>query len=129
MQYPEEIKKIIVHHTASTKNLDDPMQAMRDIYYYHAISRGWGDIGYNYIIDTSGNIYEGRFGGEGVIAAHSGPANHGSIGIAVLGNYQSDQVPEAVTNSLNKLINLKSKIHGFNPAGKSTLDMNILIMF
>ncbi len=119
LQYPEEVKKIIVHHTTGTSNLDNPMQAVRDIYYYHSMSRGWGDIGYNYLIDQQGNIYEGRYGGEGIIAAHAGPANHGSIGIAVLGNYQNEEVPEAVTNALNKLTNIKSKIHNIEADGKS----------
>jgi len=119
LQYPEEVKKVIIHHTATTKNLDDPEQAIRDIYYYHSVTRGWGDIGYNYIIDTKGNIYEGRYGGEGVIGAHAGIGNTGSIGISVLGNYEENEVPEKVTKALGKLISIKTKIHGIDPEGSS----------
>lgn len=120
VEYPAKVSKIIIHHTATTKNLDNPKQAIRDIYYWHAISRGWGDIGYNYIIDTNGNIYHGRYGGEGVVGAHAGKANVGSIGIAVLGNYQEDNVPTAVYNSLATLIKDKAALHGINIAGYSS---------
>lgn len=111
LQYPEEVNKFIIHHTATTKNLDDPKQAIRDIYYYHAVSRGWGDIGYNYVVDQTGKVYEGRFGGEGVIGAHSGPGNHGSIGIAVLGNYQDNPISEQAVVSISRFINGKGKVH------------------
>src|SRR3989338_121551 len=119
LQYPEEVQKVIIHHTATTGNLDNPPQAIRDIYHYHAITRGWGDIGYNYLVDQQGNIYEGRYGGEGVVGAHSGPGNHGSIGIAVLGNYQNSDVPEKVLTGLGKFIYKKSKIHNIDTTGFS----------
>ncbi len=119
LQYPEEVKKIIVHHSATTGNLNNPAQAVRDIYHYHAVTRGWGDIGYNYVLDLSGRVYEGRYGGEGVIGAHAGPGNHGSIGIMILGNYQNAPAPEVSVVAMSKLIYEKSKIHGFNPDGHS----------
>ena len=119
LQYPNKVKKIIVHHTATTKNLDNPKQAIRDIYYYHSVSRGWGDIGYNYVIDPDGKVYEGRYGGEGVIGAHAGGANNGSIGIAILGNFVESDVPSKAFDALGQLIAEKSKIHGITPKGKS----------
>ncbi len=119
LEYPEKISKIIVHHTATTSNLDDPKQAIRNIYYYHSITRGWGDIGYNYIIDKNGNIYEGRYGGDGVVGGHAAKYNVGSIGIAVLGNYQENRVPESVTASLTNLVKVKSAKHDIDPEGSS----------
>lgn len=119
LQYPEFVSKVVVHHTATTKDLDNPSQAIRDIYTYHAATRGWGDIGYNYIVDREGKIYEGRAGGESVIGAHAGPGNHGSIGIALLGNYQDEPVPEAALTNLSQFIYQKSKIYGFTPDGTS----------
>jgi hypothetical protein len=56
----KDVKKIVIHHTASTTDLKDPKQEIRNIQYYHAVRRGWGDIGYNYIMDQKGNLYEGR---------------------------------------------------------------------
>lgn len=119
LEYSQDISKIIIHHTATTKDLNDPEKAIRDIYYYHTIAKGWGDIGYNYIIDQNGNIYEGRYGGEGVVGAHAGPGNRGSIGIAILGNYNDDKMPAKVQKSLESLIAEKTKLHGIDPLGES----------
>ncbi len=119
LEYPAKISKIIVHHTASTANLQDPKKAIRDIYNWHAKGRGWGDIGYNYIIDPQGNVYEGRAGGEKVIGAHAGKANTGSIGISVMGNFETAEVSEKALVSLTRIISEKTKIHHIDPAGSS----------
>lgn len=126
LAYPEKVSKIIVHHTATTRNLDDPAQAIRNIYYYHSITRGWGDIGYNYILDQKGNIYEGRYGGDGVVGGHAYNYNVGSIGIAVLGNYEENQVPQPVIDSLSNLIKIKSTKYGIDPEGSSTFGGKML---
>ncbi len=119
LQYPEKIEKVVIHHTATTGNLDNPKQAMRDIYHYHAITRGWGDIGYNYVVDPQGNIYEGRYGGEGVIGAHAGAGNHGSIGISFLGDYEANEVPESALVRASKFIYKKAKIHNLDIGGSA----------
>lgn len=104
LQYTNDIKFLAVHHTATTADLNNPRQAIRNIQYYHAVKRDWGDIGYNYIIDQQGNIYEGREGGEKVIGGHSREINKVSVGISILGNYQNEDVPEAAMESLTKLL-------------------------
>lgn len=119
LQYPQEISKIIIHHTASDKDEEDTLQIIKDIFYYHAIGRGWGDIGYNYIIDKSGTVYEGRYGGEGVVGGHAGPGNRGSIGIAVLGNYNEEEITPEALNTLIKLISQKTQLHNIDPKGHS----------
>lgn len=120
LQYPEKVSKIFIHHTGSSNNLDDPAKVVRDIYYSHTITRGWGDIGYNYLIDPEGNVYEGRYGGEGVVGAHVGPmGNRGSIGIALLGNYNEDEVPEKAEKALIALLAEKTKQYGIDPEGSS----------
>ena len=81
------IKKVIVHHTVTRDPETDPRATLRAIYQYHAVSRGWGDIGYNFLIDQQGTIYEGRFGGDRVVGGHALQYNWGSIGIAILGDY------------------------------------------
>ncbi|MBI5754604.1 N-acetylmuramoyl-L-alanine amidase [Candidatus Peregrinibacteria bacterium] len=117
IEIAKNIKKFIIHHTATTTNLDNPKAAIRSIYYYHAIKRRWGDIGYNYIIDTEGNIYEGRAGGEKVVGGHASKHNTGSIGIAVLGNYSENEVPYAVLQSLINLIGEKALLYTIKPDG------------
>lgn len=94
--WPEEyagVEKIIIHHTAGSTGADNPMNTIQAVYKWHARNLGWGDVGYNYLVDPSGNIYEGRYGGDGVIGAHAYDDsreigwNSGTIGISVLGTY------------------------------------------
>src|SRR5439155_4261704 len=59
--YPTQ--KLIVHHTAGQDDDPDPAATVRAIYYYHAVTKGYGDIGYNFLIDAQGNVYKGRYSG------------------------------------------------------------------
>lgn len=118
-EYPKKVKKIIVHHTATTSDLDDPEKAIRAIYYYHAMTRAWGDIGYNYIIDSDGNVYEGRAGGDGVVAGHSNGYNTGSVGIAVLGDYEDSPMTGDAVQSLTDLIYEKADLFEIDIDGES----------
>ncbi len=129
ISYAKNIEKIVVHHTDSElrdltgdKRMDgrDYKAMLRAIYYFHTVSRGWGDIGYNYIIDPLGNIYEGRYGGDRVIGAHAQCYNNGSIGIAIIGNYESQNISQPAMNSLLALVAKKSKTYGFDPDSRSS---------
>ena len=86
--YYEPVEKVIVHHTV-TSGGDDPAAEVRAIYYYHAVTRGWGDIGYNYLADRFGNLYQGRYGGPDVVGGHVSYWNEGSLGVSVLGCYDN----------------------------------------
>lgn len=98
------VEQIIVHHTAGGSNAPvDSAAVVRGIYYFHAVEKEWGDIGYNFIIDHHGRIYEGRQGGLGVVAAHASGNNYGSVGIAIIGDYSEDS---PASNSLKALIEL-----------------------
>jgi hypothetical protein len=103
----EDPKAIIIHHTATSYKSSTSKQ-IKKIYKYHSYTRKWGDIGYNYIIGKDGSIFEGRYGGNGVIGGHSyyngTNYNKGSIGIAVLGNYEKDKLSAESTASLEKLL-------------------------
>ncbi len=91
------VEHVIIHHT-ETSNFQDPLIAIRSIYYYHAVTRGWGDIGYNYLVDYTGNVYEGRVGGENVIGGHAYQYAEGSSGIGTIGNFSfQDATAEAQT--------------------------------
>jgi len=83
----ETVHHVIIHHT-DTPTYQDPLVAIRSIYYYHAVDQGWGDIGYNYLVDRNGRIYEGRYGGQNVIGGHSYEYANGSSGICIIGDYQ-----------------------------------------
>lgn len=90
----------VVHHTAGGNSYSSKAQAMEQIrndQRYHIESRGWCDIGYNFIVDKFGNIYEGRVGSmtKPVIGVHAGGFNTGTVGVAMLGTY--DAAPSAAT--------------------------------
>jgi len=103
MEYAK-VQQVIIHHTAGGSNAPaDPAAVVRGIYYFHAVEKDWGDIGYNYLIDQHGNVYEGRKGGLGVVGAHVSGNNYGSVGIALIGNY-NESAPSG--NMLSGLIDL-----------------------
>jgi len=80
-------QKIIIHHSVTPNNEANPPATVRAIYYYHAITLGWGDVGYNYLVDWKGNIYEGRYGGVDVVGGHAYSYNYGSVGVCGMGTY------------------------------------------
>jgi hypothetical protein len=109
-------EKVVLHHT-ETPNGQDPMAAIRAVYYFHAVRKGWGDIGYNYLVDSAGRVYEGRAGGDNVISGHALRYNNGSIGIAVLGSYQSTTITPAAEEAIVALI--AGKARALDPIGRS----------
>lgn len=119
LEYPADVQKIIIHHTATSGDVSDAESSIRAIYYYHAVTRGWGDIGYNKIISPDGTVYEGRFGGDGVVAGHAEGYNTGSVGIALLGNYEESPIPGEMMQGLEGLIYQTAKLHDIDPDGKS----------
>ena len=62
---------------------------MLGICRYHRDSNGWNDIGYNFLVDKYGQIFEGRAGGSTrpVIGAQAQGYNSHSTGIACLGTF------------------------------------------
>jgi uncharacterized protein YgiM (DUF1202 family) len=96
----EPVTHLIIHHTATANRPADVPNAIRSIYYYHAVEQGWGDIGYNYLVDHNGRIYQGRFGGQDVIGGHSYQFAIGSSGISTIGNFQSVDITEAAKSAL-----------------------------
>jgi hypothetical protein len=106
-----DVEKIVVHHTVSSNDYDEDEAAglVRAIYYYHAVSRGWGDIGYNYLADKYGNLYEGRYGGPGVVGGHVYGYNYGSVGIGAVGSYGNTSTSEWPTAAtMTALANLSA---------------------
>jgi hypothetical protein len=110
---------MIVHHS-ETSNLynADPGADIRGIYYYHAITKGWGDIGYNYLIDWKGNIYEGRYGGDDVVGGHAYQYNYGSIGICLIGSFSGVAPTAAQTNALVQVLSWKARVKSIDPMAK-----------
>jgi len=105
------VNQIIIHHTAHPyfQSYLNSINELNRIYYAHAVLNGWRDIGYNYLIDSDGNIFEGRGGGKYVIGSHTGYHNRGSIGIALMTNLIKEPMSEAMQASLIKLVGYLSQ--------------------
>jgi len=124
-EYAATIKAATLHHTADTNNYTaEQVPAMlRAIYRYHSVSLGWGDIGYNVIVDKYGRLWEGRYGGlqSTVIGAHAGGFNTGTFGVSMLGNYDTQAVYPSMVTSIAAIIAWKFSLYGVNPYGTTTL--------
>lgn len=105
-RYSPSVKLLVVHHTADTVTGDDrpAVERMRALYAYHANNRGWGDLGYNFMIDETGQIYEGRAGGDYVVGGHAYCYNVGTVGVALMGNFDEEVPPQAQVKSLQWLL-------------------------
>lgn len=115
-----QIQKFVIHHTGEfVDETRNPYELMRAIYSYHTITRGWGDIGYNYVIDKQGNIYEGRAGGPKSIGAHTAYHNLGSLGISLMGNFQYEYPTSRQIQVLTLLLAEHSNRFRINPLGSS----------
>ena len=114
-----------IHHTAgsNTYSAAQATAQVRAIYTYHARTLGWGDIGYNFLVDRFGTIYEGRQGSlDGIPqGAHAGNYNANTIGISGMGNFSSLSAPSAMTNAMVKVLAWKGAQYGINPRGTATL--------
>ncbi|MFC1975399.1 N-acetylmuramoyl-L-alanine amidase, partial [Chloroflexota bacterium] len=82
----QPVTHIVINHTATPNSADDWAKVVRSIWHYHAHILGWGDVGYQYLIDPLGNVYEGRAGGDDVIGAFDG-FNRGAMGLGYIGCY------------------------------------------
>ncbi|MDG9707927.1 peptidoglycan recognition protein family protein [Streptomyces sp. DH10] len=124
-RYTKKVKAAFVHHTASGNNYrcSQVPSLIRSIYRYHVRSMGWRDIGYNFVIDKCGKIYEGRAGGVArpVLGAHTLGFNSNSMGIAVLGSYGAKKPSSAAVRAVARLTAWKLGLYGVNPRGKTYL--------
>ena len=101
------IKTGFIHHTVNANNYtaDQVPALIRGIYAYHTQSRGWSDIGYNFLVDRFGRIWEGRYGGvdRPVVGAHTLGYNEYSFAMSAIGNYEVAQPPQAVLDAYARL--------------------------
>jgi hypothetical protein len=105
----------VVHHTAGSNTLVNWDAELRNIWYLHTYTNGWGDIGYNYLIDPNGVIYEGRAGGEGTIGAHFSCRNSNTVGVALLGTFTNTPPTDAALASLKRLLTELCRRNGIEP--------------
>ena len=134
------VTKLIVHHTVTTNADPDPAATVRAVYTFHTQVRGFNDIGYNWLVDAGGRVYEGRYSrpypagerptgedaaGRGVIGAHAEGANTGSVGVALLGNFATVPPAPAAMVSLEAVLAWLADRHDIDPRGARAAFPNI----
>ena len=128
-------QQLFVHHTVGSNYDPRPKATMRAIYRYHTVTRGWCDIGYNFVIGQDGRVYEGRFArrfdpweihdGESrddriVRGAHTLSHNEGSIGVSLMGNFSTMRLPKIMRRTLVGFLAWEADRHNLNPTGSHT---------
>lgn len=124
------VQTLTVHHTGLYEHNDDPDPAatVRAVYYDDCVLDGYGDVGYQLLIDEAGAVYEGRVSGDDGFpvydselnmanGAHVGSFNAGNIGVVLLGRFTSVQPTAAARESLVKVLALLSRVSDLDPAG------------
>jgi hypothetical protein len=88
---PTNVTHLVVHHSDGQNNASDFAAVVRSYWDFHANGRNWGDIGYHWLVDPNGVVYQGRAfnvdGNKDVIGTHAGGFNTNSMGICVIGSY------------------------------------------
>jgi hypothetical protein len=128
---------LTVHHTATDNDDPDPAATVRAIYRLHTIERGFGDIGYQLLIDEAGRLYEGRYSGDdvlpghdldlrGVQGAHVGGRNSGNFGVALLGNFVEERPTAPALATLVAVLAVLATVHGLDPEADTTYRSPVL---
>jgi hypothetical protein len=106
--YAADLRFAIVHHTAGRNDYSRSEAAaiVKAVQLYHVQGNGWNDIGYNFLVDRFGTVYEGRFGGaeRNIVGAHAQGFNTGSVGVALLGTYGSTTPSRAAQDAIARLL-------------------------
>ncbi len=131
-EYIEKVQAVFIHHTVGSNSYSCAQSAslVRGVMEYHVNIEGWNDLGYNFLVDKCGQVFEGRGGGVDlpVMGAHTRGFNSYSAGIAFLGDFEGvDGKPagrptRAALESAARVAAWKLGQYGGNPTGKVTLE-------
>ncbi len=120
-----EVRAAYVHHTVNinTYSRAEAPQVVLGICRYHRNTNGWNDVGYNFLVDRFGTLYEGRAGGVGaaVVGAQAEGFNSYSTGIANIGTFSDVSQSQAALETMARLIRWKLPLHGYPTSGDAVM--------
>ncbi|WP_255306009.1 N-acetylmuramoyl-L-alanine amidase [Streptomyces sp. Wb2n-11] len=123
--YTADTKAVFVHHTAGSNDYTcaESASVVRGLFIYHVRSQGWNDIGYHFLADKCGTLFEGRAGGidKPVQGAHTYGFNTGTSSVSVLGDYNTATTTPVVRESVARIAAWKLGLYGHDPSGTATL--------
>lgn len=114
---PTSVTHMIIHHSAGTNSASDWAAVVRAIWDLHVNGNGWSDVGYNYLVDPNGVVYEGR--GYNILGAHFCGTNTNTMGVCVMGNFTEMPPTEEALTALERLLAWKSCDIDTDPLGES----------
>lgn len=127
----DHLLAVVVHHTVTDNNYSEQQvpDLLRAIHYSHVVVNGWCDIGYNFVVDRFGTIWEARTGSIDVpvVGGHAKGFNTGTVGVAMLGQHHASARPTATSPTTDAVDGVaavarwKLERHGVDPAGMTWL--------
>ena len=128
-RYASVLRFALVHHTAGSNSYrpEESAAIVRGIELYHVKANGWNDIGYNFLVDRYGQVFEGRGGGmqRNVIGAHAAGFNTGSVGVAVLGTYSAKAPTREAEDALGALLAWRLDVGHVDPASSAMVSSGV----
>ncbi|MGW8887044.1 N-acetylmuramoyl-L-alanine amidase [Streptomyces sp. NPDC055749] len=123
--YTTDTKVVFTHHTAGTNDYtcEQSPDIIRAIFLYHVQSQGWNDIGYQFLVDKCGTVFEGRAGGidKPVLGAQTYGFNTDTSAVAVLGNYNDAISSPPVLDAVAGVAAWKLGLYGHDASGTVVL--------
>src|SRR5918995_3328655 len=120
--FAQSVRFAVVHHTAGANAYTAAQSAamVKAIQVYHVKGNGWNDLGYNFLVDKYGQVFEGRYGGveRNVIGAHAEGFNTGSVGVALLGTYENAQPTAKALDALAALLAWRLDVAHVDPLSR-----------
>jgi len=119
------LKAATIHHAASANGYSQSQvpSIIRSFYAYHVKSNGWCDVGYNFLVDRFGQAWEGRYGSlsKTVVGAHASGFNTGTVGVSMIGNYDTVATPAAMVETVAAVVAWRFSLAGIDPKGTARL--------
>ncbi|MFL5844918.1 MAG: N-acetylmuramoyl-L-alanine amidase [Solirubrobacteraceae bacterium] len=120
-----QVNMAFVHHTVSENDYDatETPAMVLAICRYHRNANGWNDIGYNFLVDKYGRLFEGRAGGvdKAVVGAQAQGWNSQSTSVSNIGDFSSVPETDAALHAMANLLAWKLGLHGIPVTGRVTL--------
>jgi hypothetical protein len=124
-RYNATIKAGFVHHTAGSNSYTpaEVPKILRAVYAYHVKGNGWSDVGYNFLVDRFGRLWEGRYGGmdRAVVGAHTGGFNVDTFAVSAIGNFDKVTAPPVMVDSIARVMAWKMALSFRDPSGTTVL--------
>lgn len=114
---PTTVTHLIVHHSAGPNVSSNWAAVVRSFWDFHVNVNGWNDIGYNWLVDPNGVLYEGR--GNDILGAHFCGKNGGTMGVCVIGDYTDIEPTSQTMETLTRLLSWKACDRNLDPLGSS----------